>query len=263
MAFNQPQPDFNAISAVFTGLGQQFGRYGNVAAATQSTAILEAVNRIQETLITFQRDTNTFQRDTNTFQQDTNRRLDHIEGRFDKLESRFDDLDGRFDDLDSRFDKLDGRFDKLEQNVSAKLGNQLVVEPDSAIEPLISVLSGEELPDFPKTNADIDKLNARDLTYLLEQLGQQSRGWTPEEKRKRFRYACVPAVTRVYDEIDKTFRQVPEVAGSFFLLKGYSTQAVQALVTSYITYAPNPSINPLAQEFSKYESVELGPAGCI
>ncbi|KAJ2979491.1 hypothetical protein NUW58_g7186 [Xylaria curta] len=76
----------------------------------------------------------------------------------------------------------------------------------------------------------------------------------------------VAAVRQVYDEIDKTFRQVPEVAGSFFVLEGYSTQAVQAvdadttafphrddkiLVTSYINYAPNPSIDPLAQEFGK------------
>lgn len=74
------------------------------------------------------------------------------------------------------------------------------------------------------------------------------------------------AVRKVYDEIDETFRNVPELAGSFFLLEGYSTQGVQAvndqstafphrsdeiLVTSYVQYQPNATIDPLAQEFGK------------
>ncbi|KAI0414784.1 hypothetical protein F5X98DRAFT_236985 [Xylaria grammica] len=76
----------------------------------------------------------------------------------------------------------------------------------------------------------------------------------------------VAAVRQVYDEIDNTFRRVPEVAGSFFLLEGYSTQAVQAvdpettafphrddkiLITSYIMYTPNAAIDPIAREFGK------------
>ncbi|CAG8958962.1 hypothetical protein HYFRA_00012959 [Hymenoscyphus fraxineus] len=76
----------------------------------------------------------------------------------------------------------------------------------------------------------------------------------------------VTAVREVYNEIDSTFNKVPEVAGSFFLLEGYSTQAVKAidpdstafphrddniLVTSYIQYKPNSTIDPLAQEFGE------------
>ncbi|CAJ2512976.1 Uu.00g010950.m01.CDS01 [Anthostomella pinea] len=74
------------------------------------------------------------------------------------------------------------------------------------------------------------------------------------------------AVRKVYDEIDETFRNVPEIAGSFFLLEGYSTLAVQAvdpastafphredkiLVTSYVQYQPNSTIDPVAQEFGE------------
>ncbi|KAI1418448.1 hypothetical protein F5Y13DRAFT_149192 [Hypoxylon sp. FL1857] len=76
----------------------------------------------------------------------------------------------------------------------------------------------------------------------------------------------VGAVRKVYNEIDETFRKVPELAGSFFVLEGYSTQAVQAvdpdttafphrsdkiLVTSYIQYKPNAAIDPVAQTFGK------------
>jgi hypothetical protein len=76
----------------------------------------------------------------------------------------------------------------------------------------------------------------------------------------------VAAVRKVYNHIDETFKKVPEIAGSFFLLEGYSTQAVQAvdaastafphredeiLVTSYVQYKPNASIDPIAQEFGE------------
>ncbi|KAI1459380.1 hypothetical protein F4805DRAFT_473318 [Annulohypoxylon moriforme] len=74
------------------------------------------------------------------------------------------------------------------------------------------------------------------------------------------------AVRKVYNDIDETFRNVPELAGSFFLLEGYSTQGVQAinpdttafphrsdeiLVTSYIQYKPNTTIDPIAQAFGE------------
>ncbi|KAI0384963.1 hypothetical protein F5Y04DRAFT_202214 [Hypomontagnella monticulosa] len=74
------------------------------------------------------------------------------------------------------------------------------------------------------------------------------------------------AVRKVYDDIDATFREVPELAGSFFLLEGYSTQGVQAvdpkstafphrsdnlLVTSYLQYKPNSTIDPIGQEFGQ------------
>ncbi|KAI1382420.1 hypothetical protein F4677DRAFT_401876 [Hypoxylon crocopeplum] len=74
------------------------------------------------------------------------------------------------------------------------------------------------------------------------------------------------AVRKVFDDIDATFREVPELAGSFFLLEGYSTQGVQAidprstafphrgdkiLVTSYVQYQPNATIDPIAQAFGE------------
>lgn len=76
----------------------------------------------------------------------------------------------------------------------------------------------------------------------------------------------VPAVRKVYDYIDKSFQEIPEIAGSFFLLEGYSTQAVQAidekstafphrndniLVTSYVQYKPDPRIDQLADKYGR------------
>ncbi|KAI1769305.1 hypothetical protein GGR53DRAFT_527570 [Hypoxylon sp. FL1150] len=70
------------------------------------------------------------------------------------------------------------------------------------------------------------------------------------------------AVRKVYDEIDATIREIPELAGSFFLLEGYSTQGVEAvdarstafphrddkiLVTSYLQYKPIATIDLLTQ----------------
>ncbi|KAI0138889.1 FAD-binding domain-containing protein [Xylariaceae sp. FL1272] len=76
----------------------------------------------------------------------------------------------------------------------------------------------------------------------------------------------VAAVRKVFDYIDKSFREIPEIAGSFFLLEGYSVHAVQAvdekstafphrsdniLVTSYVQYKPDPRVDPLADEYGR------------
>ncbi|TGO81081.1 hypothetical protein BPOR_1368g00010 [Botrytis porri] len=76
----------------------------------------------------------------------------------------------------------------------------------------------------------------------------------------------VMGVRKVYNETDSTLRKVPEIAGSFFLLEGYSTQPVKAIdaasttfphqddnivVTSYVMYAPDSNIDPVAKEFGE------------
>ncbi|KAI5459238.1 hypothetical protein BGZ63DRAFT_456033 [Mariannaea sp. PMI_226] len=76
----------------------------------------------------------------------------------------------------------------------------------------------------------------------------------------------VQAVRKAYDEIDETIRRVPELAGSFFILESYANQGVQAidekstsfphrsdeiLVTPYVMYLPNATIDPIAREFGE------------
>ncbi|KAG9495357.1 hypothetical protein J7337_013599 [Fusarium musae] len=70
------------------------------------------------------------------------------------------------------------------------------------------------------------------------------------------------AVRKVFNEIANMSKRVPEFAGSFFLLEGYSTHGVKAidaknsafphrddeiLVTPYILYKPNATLEELAQ----------------
>lgn len=76
----------------------------------------------------------------------------------------------------------------------------------------------------------------------------------------------VEAIRKVYEEIDETMRRIPELAGSFFLLESYANHGVQAvkdestafphrrdniLVTSYVMYLPNSTIDTIAQEFGE------------
>ncbi|KAL0943459.1 FAD-dependent oxygenase [Colletotrichum truncatum] len=74
------------------------------------------------------------------------------------------------------------------------------------------------------------------------------------------------ATRKVFDDITDMSNRIPEFAGSFFLLEGYSTHGVKAvndkdsafphrddeiLVTSYIMYKPNSSLDALAQEYGE------------
>ncbi|KAH7245213.1 hypothetical protein BKA59DRAFT_475500 [Fusarium tricinctum] len=72
-----------------------------------------------------------------------------------------------------------------------------------------------------------------------------------------------PAVRKVFNSIAEITRRVPELTGSFFLLEGYPTHGVKAidaknsafphrddeiLITSYLSYKPNATLDGLAQE---------------
>ncbi|KAI0100095.1 hypothetical protein GGR51DRAFT_564506 [Nemania sp. FL0031] len=127
----------------------------------------------------------------------------------------------------------------------------------------------EDFYKIEHKNVDVGEASMHDLAKLTF---QDEDGPGCQYGKTSLRYPIglkeynVAAVRKVYDHIDETFRNVPELAGSFFLIEGYSTQAVEAvdskstafphrdekiLVTSYVQYAPNPDTDPIAQEFGK------------
>ncbi|KAJ0271239.1 hypothetical protein CBS470a_013211 [Colletotrichum nupharicola] len=76
----------------------------------------------------------------------------------------------------------------------------------------------------------------------------------------------LPAIRKVFDDMTEMSLTVPELAGSFFMLEGYSTQGVKAidekssafphrdddlLVTPYVVYKPNASLDALAQDYGE------------
>ncbi|KAK8134242.1 FAD-linked oxidoreductase chyH [Apiospora sp. TS-2023a] len=102
------------------------------------------------------------------------------------------------------------------------------------------------------------------LTYMGEGAGGCAYGFTSMRYPIGLKTYNTAALRKVYDDIDETFWRVPALAGSFFLLEGYSTQGVQAvdaastafphrddeiLVTSYVQYKPDPAVDGVAQEY--------------
>jgi len=102
------------------------------------------------------------------------------------------------------------------------------------------------------------------LSYMSEDSAGCAYGMTSMRYPIGLKTYNTAALREVYVDIDETFRKVPELAGSFFLLEGYSTQGVKAveeastavphrcdeiLVTSYVQYKPNVAIDWVAQEF--------------
>lgn len=101
------------------------------------------------------------------------------------------------------------------------------------------------------------------LSFMSEDSLGCAKGYTGLRYPIGLKSYNVPALRKVFNEIAATSRRTPELAGSFFLLEGYSTQGVKPidertsafphrddniLVTSYIMYKPNASLDALAQE---------------
>ncbi|KXH50716.1 hypothetical protein CSIM01_01565 [Colletotrichum simmondsii] len=141
---------------------------------------------------------------------------------------------------------------------------------------IISDDTFEKSTEYAKPLYDIDHINVEagvapmpdlaGLTFMSSDSVGCAKGYTGLRYPIGLKTYDLPAVRKVFDDIADMSNRNPEFAGSFFLLEGYSTQGVKAvdekssafphrdddiLVTSYIMYKPNASLNALAQEYGE------------
>ncbi|KAJ3948381.1 uncharacterized protein N0V96_002630 [Colletotrichum fioriniae] len=139
---------------------------------------------------------------------------------------------------------------------------------------IISDDTFEKSTEYAKPLYDIDHINVEagmapmpdlaGLTFMSSDSVGCAKGYTGLRYPIGLKTYDLPAVRKVFDDIADMSNRNPEFAGSFFLLEGYSTHGVKAvdekssafphrdddiLVTSYIMYKPNSSLDELAQEY--------------
>ncbi|RBR08465.1 uncharacterized protein FIESC28_10265 [Fusarium coffeatum] len=152
------------------------------------------------------------------------------------------------------------------------------IDPDKPIiwYAIISDGTVEEAREYAKPLHDIGPINVNADAVPMPELAQVTlmgedtvacaKGSTSLRYPIGLKSYNPPAVRKVYDSIAEISHRVPELAGSFFLLEGYSTQGVKAvdaaksafphrddeiLITSVIQYKPNATLDALAQEHGR------------
>ncbi|KAF5253840.1 hypothetical protein FANTH_1301 [Fusarium anthophilum] len=138
---------------------------------------------------------------------------------------------------------------------------------------VISDGAAQEARDYAKPLHDIGPLNVNAgeasmpelaaITLMSDDSVGCAKGFTGLRYPIGLKTYDLFAVRKVFNEIADISKRVPEFAGSFFLLEGYSTHGVKAidaknsafphrddeiLVTPYILYKPNATLDGLAQE---------------
>ncbi|KAF5545679.1 transcriptional regulatory [Fusarium phyllophilum] len=138
---------------------------------------------------------------------------------------------------------------------------------------VISDGAAQEARDYAKPLHDLDPINVNAgeasmpelaaITLMSDDSVGCEKGFTGLRYPIGLKTYDLFAVRKVFDEIADISKRVPEFAGSFFLLEGYSTHGVKAidakksafshrndeiLVTPYILYKPNTTLDGLAQE---------------
>ncbi|KAF4457203.1 hypothetical protein F53441_767 [Fusarium austroafricanum] len=149
------------------------------------------------------------------------------------------------------------------------------IDPDRPIiwYAIISDGSVEEARDYAKPLHDMGPIDVQagivpmpelaPITLMSEDTAGCQKGLTGLRFPIGLKKYDLPAVRKVFNEIANVSKRIPEFAGSFFLLEGYSTQGVkrhdpknsafphrddEILVTSYILYKPNTALDAAAQE---------------
>ncbi|TEA18247.1 FAD-linked oxidoreductase chyH [Colletotrichum sidae] len=105
-----------------------------------------------------------------------------------------------------------------------------------------------------------------DLTFMSDGSLGCAKGFTGLRYPIGVKSYDAPAIRNVFDDIAGISARVPELAGSFFLLEGYPTHAVKrvdgrstafphrddgVLITPYIMYRPDSSLDAAAQEHGR------------
>ncbi|KAF4342186.1 6-hydroxy-D-nicotine oxidase [Fusarium beomiforme] len=149
------------------------------------------------------------------------------------------------------------------------------IDPDKPIiwYAVISDSDVKEAREYAKPLHDLGPLNVNtgeasmpelaDITLMGDDSVGCAKGFTGLRYPIGLKTYDLLAVRKVFNEIADMSKRVPELAGSFFLLEGYSTHGVkkvdakssafphrddEILVTPYILYKPNATLNGLAQE---------------
>ncbi|KAF5710069.1 transcriptional regulatory [Fusarium mundagurra] len=149
------------------------------------------------------------------------------------------------------------------------------IDPDKPIiwYAVISDGAAQEARDYAKSLHDLGPINVNAgeasmpelaaITLMSDDSVGCAKGFTGLRYPIGLKTYDLLAVRKVFNEIADISKRIPEFAGSFFLLEGYSTHGVKAidaknsafphrddeiLVTPYILYKPNATLDGLAQE---------------
>ncbi|KAF5673715.1 transcription activator amyR [Fusarium circinatum] len=112
---------------------------------------------------------------------DINTQLGTTNDRLDALEATVRDHGQQLARNDQRLTSMNSRT----INFRARILNIGALKPSSALTPLVNPVTGETIPDFPRTYGEVQRLNARDLCGLLRALNLRGTR-NAEQKRADF-----------------------------------------------------------------------------
>ncbi|KAI0508913.1 hypothetical protein F5B22DRAFT_380956 [Xylaria bambusicola] len=145
-----PQPDFHALSGHLQGMAVQVDRCSNLVAVHHSTAILDAIAALNNTVNTAVASINTSVAQLRTEMQEMGRSLGH-------------------------------RMDDLDFNSRARTSNSGATRAESIIHPLRNTTT-HEVVDLPRTVKDLFSLRVPEVEQYLRDLGQVPVGNEDEKK---------------------------------------------------------------------------------
>ncbi|RCI11097.1 hypothetical protein L249_7181 [Ophiocordyceps polyrhachis-furcata BCC 54312] len=90
--------------------------------------------------------------------------------------------------MGGKLDQLDRKTTVINKNFTARIENSHVIHDEVKLVPLYSVVTGNLVPNFPKTLQDLDALTEQRVNFLLTQLGEEARG-RPDDRRDQLEMA--------------------------------------------------------------------------
>ncbi|KAI9792320.1 MAG: hypothetical protein M1816_002545 [Peltula sp. TS41687] len=158
---SSPQPDFNLVSQGLQLASSELAKCPNIPALQQGQSILDAIQRLSDTL--------------NQARRETRESFREVGERLGRIDSRLDALETRVSTLDSRVSTLTSRVVAAERNAVARLHNRMLHSVDEELRPLYDT-QNRPINQFPRTPRLLEAMRGAILNTVLEALGESTDG---------------------------------------------------------------------------------------
>ncbi|KAG5974548.1 hypothetical protein E4U55_008165 [Claviceps digitariae] len=125
---------------------------------------------------------------SNQVARDGNRTVALEAGLSEKMDMVLNHMMGLEKHMKQRMDKLERKVAVMNHNAVFRGMNRNATLPHSELAPLHSILTGQEIEDFPRTAIQVKRLPTSRVDELLCHLGHVVEG-TPDQRKRHLKYA--------------------------------------------------------------------------
>ncbi|KAG5974851.1 hypothetical protein E4U55_008001 [Claviceps digitariae] len=147
------QPDFGQMAQNFRSAADQIERCRNAPAFDNGASLMQRLDQLCHLFATLESRLTTME--------------NRLNAGFATMENRFVTLENRVNDVGQRVDDVGRKVMLTNQNGVLRTMNREVTLASTELEPMVSLITGQEIENFPQTIDDVDGMSGKQAPSMI------------------------------------------------------------------------------------------------